>query len=322
MNRRLTAVSFSLAAFTAVGFTVIASDARIETWVDARVRAPVAAIADSLEREGIKPEPLVDYALEGTRKRGNPDVILAGVRKWARDLRRARHLLGPNASAAEINAGAKALRAGIDERQLERLRDGKSEQRYASALSTMSYLIAKGVPAETASTVLVNIALASASEAQIRTLQDEIERDINGGTPPGLATVARAGGLLEAHPAVPSACWSFATTSPVVIVVESVTCCAAATVAVSVDTFAGSDASAPAGAATRTKIARVSPTLSVTEDVPHTSGVSVAGSKVPFALASMKALEVQPWAERESARHPAAKLAVSTPLPLLVSVCV
>ena len=107
-------------------------------------------------------------------------------------------MLGPNASAAEVNAGAKALRAGIDERQLERLRDGKSERRYASALSTMAYLISKGVPAETASAVLVNIALESASEAQIGALQDEIERDINGGTPPGLATVARAVGLLEA----------------------------------------------------------------------------------------------------------------------------
>jgi hypothetical protein len=205
MNRRMTSVSFSLAAFTAVGFTVIASDARIETRVDARIRASVAAIADSLEREGITPELVVDYALEGTQKRGSPEVILAGVRSRARALRRARHLLGPNASAAEVNAGAKALHAGVDERQLERLRDGKSEQRYASALSTMSYLISKGVPAETASTVLVNIALASASEAQIRTLQEEIERDINGGTPPGLATVARAGGLLEAMSAAEDA---------------------------------------------------------------------------------------------------------------------
>jgi hypothetical protein len=183
MKRRMTALSISLAAFTAAGFTVVRSDVRIETRVDSRIRASVAAIADSLEREGLKPEPLVDYALEGTQKGGNPEIILAGVRKWAKDLRRARTLLGPNASAGAVNAGAKALRAGIDERQLERLRDGKNEQRYASALNTMAYLISRGVPADTASTVLVNIALENASEAQIRALQDEIERDINGGTP-------------------------------------------------------------------------------------------------------------------------------------------
>ena len=198
MMRRMTAVSFSLAAFTAAGFSVVGSDARIETRVDSRIRASVAAIADSLEREGIKPEPLVDYALEGTQKGGNPEVILAGVRKWARDLRRAHQLLGPNATPAEVNAGAKAIRAGADEEQLKRFRGARSEQRYASALNTMAYLIPKGVPADTATRVLVNIALSNASEVQIRALQDEIERDIGGGTPPGLSAVARALGLLEA----------------------------------------------------------------------------------------------------------------------------
>ncbi len=203
MKRRVTSVSFSLAAFAAAGFTVARSDARIETRVDSRIRASVAAIADSLEREGLKPEPLVDYALEGTQKGGNPEVILAGVRRWAKDLRRSSQLLGPNASAEEVNAGAKAIHSGVDERQLERLRlerprDSRTQQRYASALNTIAYLIPRGVPVDTASTVLVNIALHSASEAQIRALQDEIERDISGGTPPGLATVARAIGLLKA----------------------------------------------------------------------------------------------------------------------------
>lgn len=198
MKRFVTAASVSLVAFAGLGFTLVTTDVRVETRVDARIRTAVAAIVDSLQREGITIEPLVDYALEGTQKGGNPQVILTGVRKWSKDLRRARQLLGPNATAAEVSAGAKAIRAGVDERKLERLRASKTEQRYASALSTMAYLVSLGVPADTASTVLVNIALESASETQIRTLQDEIERDINRGTPPGLATVARAVGLLEA----------------------------------------------------------------------------------------------------------------------------
>jgi len=198
MNRRWTATSISLAAFVAVGFTVVRSDARIEERVHPRIRSSVAAIADSLEREGIKPEPLVDYALEGMQKRGDPEIILAGVRKWAKDLRRARFLLGPNARTEEVQAGAKAIRSGVNESQLQRLRDAKSDQRYASALGTMAYLVGRGVPVDTASTVLVNLVLQNATESDIRTLQDEIERDISGGTPPGLAAVARAGGLLRA----------------------------------------------------------------------------------------------------------------------------
>lgn len=198
MNRRWTATSISLAAFAAAGFTVATSDSRIEERVHPRIRSAVAAIADSLEREGVQPEPLIDYALEGTQKGGEPEIILAGVRKWAKDLRRSRFLLGPNASPAEVQAGAKAIRAGVDEAQLQRLRDARSDHRYASALGTMAYLVGRGVPADTASTLLVNLVLQSATEAEIRTLQDEIERDINAGTPAGLAAVARAGGLLKA----------------------------------------------------------------------------------------------------------------------------
>ena len=198
MRRLFHSGMFAAATFAAAGFTMVRSDVRIETRVDARIRSEVAAIADSLVREGLKPEPLIDYALEGTQKGGSPSKILAGVQKWARDLRFARQLLGPNATPDEVNGGAKAIRAGVDVKQLERFRDARSQQRYASALSTMAYLVSSGVPADTASTVLVNIALQGASESQIRALQDDIERDIKGGTPPGLSTVGRAVGLLAA----------------------------------------------------------------------------------------------------------------------------
>ena len=198
MNRLLKAASLSVAAFAALGFTVARSDIRVEKSVDARIRTTVSAIVDSLEREGIQPEPLIDYALEGTLKGGDPGRILAGVRRWAVDLRRSRRLLGPNATSEEINAGAQALRAGVDEAKLERLKLDRTTQRYASSLRTMAYLISSGVNADTASTVLVNIALSGASEAQIRTLQDEIQSDINRGMPPGASTVARAYGLLQA----------------------------------------------------------------------------------------------------------------------------
>ena len=128
--------------------TVASTDRRVEERVDSRIRAQVAAVVDSLDNEGVPAEPLIQYALEGTNKRGSPQVIITGVRKWARELRRARQLLGPNASAAEVNAGAQAIRAGVEEAQLERFRNSKGDhQRYASAMSTMAYLISRGVPA-------------------------------------------------------------------------------------------------------------------------------------------------------------------------------
>jgi hypothetical protein len=198
VNRITTVTAMSFAAIVAAGFTVASSDDRIEQRVDAGIRATVASIVDSLQREGLSPEPLVDYALEGMQKRANPQLILTGVRKWARDLRRARQLLGPNAKADEVEAGANAIRAGVDERHLTRIRESRKEQRFATALNTTAYIITRGVPADTAATVLINVALASASDADIKTLQDEIERDISGGTPPGMSVVARGSGLLDA----------------------------------------------------------------------------------------------------------------------------
>ena len=115
---------------------VFASDVRIETRVDPRIRVTVAAIYDSLDREGITGEPLVQYALEGTEKLGKPEVILAGVRRWAKDLRRSHRILGPDATSDEVNSGAKALRAGLSEKQLERVREAKRNQRFASLVMT------------------------------------------------------------------------------------------------------------------------------------------------------------------------------------------
>jgi len=111
-----------LAVSAAASVPAFVSDVRIETRVDPRIRVTVAAIYDSLDREGITGEPLVQYALEGTEKRGNPEVIVAGVRRWAKDLRRSRRILGPNATLDEISSGARALRAGLSEKQLRRKR--------------------------------------------------------------------------------------------------------------------------------------------------------------------------------------------------------
>jgi hypothetical protein len=171
--------------------------------VDVRIRTVVTAITDSLVSEGYHPEPLVQYALEGTGKRGSPAVILDGVRRWASELRRSRELLGPNATPAEVNAGAQALDAGASEEQLARFRTEKINRRIDAALNSIAYLIKLGVHGDTASTIMVNVVLAGANDAQIQLMQDDIERDVLGGKPAGAAAIARAVGVFEAIQRVP-----------------------------------------------------------------------------------------------------------------------
>lgn len=187
-----------LAVFATLAWTA-ASDVRIETRVDARVRTQVAALVDSLQDEGLHPEPLIQYALEGTQKRGRPDVIMAGVKRWAKDLRHSREVLGPTATPDQVNAGAKALRAGASVDELRRFREERLEpRRYAAALNTIAHLINLKVPSDTATRLLVNLALAGATDTQLSSLQADVERNIDGGMPAGAAAVAGAVGVLSA----------------------------------------------------------------------------------------------------------------------------
>lgn len=189
----------SMLGFAAVGMitkaTIVDVDPRLQSRLDGRILQAVSSIVDSASSAGLESEPLVQYALEASLKARQPEQIVTHVSRYWSAMKRARAALGPGATPAEVTAGANALRAGIDIRQLERLRSARQGQRYAGALNALSSLVRRGVSADTAATVIVDLVLASASDEQISLLQSEIERDIAAGTPAGLATTARGEGL-------------------------------------------------------------------------------------------------------------------------------
>jgi hypothetical protein len=180
---------------TASAFTFTLADPRLSARLDARTSVAVAAIVDSAQRDGLQTEPLVDLALEGSAARARGEMIVQAVRGFATDMRRAREALGPNSSPEEVTAAAQALRHGVDIRQLERLRAAKGGHRYASALNAATYIASKGVPADTVASLVVSLVLANATEAQIASLQADVDRDIAGGTAALVAVSARAYGL-------------------------------------------------------------------------------------------------------------------------------
>ena len=186
-------LTLAIAGASAAWWTGV--DPRLAMRLDAKTSEAVAAIVDAARQEGIPTEPLINRALEGASKRAAGDVIVAVVRSWVGDLRRARQALGTSATEAEIDAGAKALRAGVRVQELQRLGQAKAGVRYAMALDVMSYVINRGVPPDTAARVVVSLVLASATDEQLTTLRADIERDIVGGTPAALAASARGMGL-------------------------------------------------------------------------------------------------------------------------------
>ncbi len=194
MRHLLRSGAVMLSAGLLMAFSARTDDPRLSR-LDERTRAAVAAVVEGAKREGLPTEPLIDKALEGASKQAPGPAIVNVVKSWVIDLRRARQALGPASTPTDVHAGATALRAGFSIRDLEQLREVRSGVRMAAALNTGSYLINRGVPADTISAMIVRLALASATEEQLISLRQDIERDISGGVSAVTAASLRSAGL-------------------------------------------------------------------------------------------------------------------------------
>ncbi len=174
-----------------------AQDQRLER-LTPEARTLVTTVIDSAHAAGLPAEPLVNRALEGASKGAAASLIASAVRRLAADLGRARQALGPAAGAAELTAAADALRAGASPAVLQRLRDALGVRRLAVPLGVTADLTARGVPADTAATLVITLAR-SVEDAQLLALQREVERDIALGAPP----LAAASGRLATEAATP-----------------------------------------------------------------------------------------------------------------------
>src|SRR6266571_5002264 len=116
-------------------------------------------------------------------------VLVAAVRRLTVDLGAARLALGTNASAAELEAGVAALRAGARPEILAHLRDLRRPP-LTMALSVLADLVASGVPADSAAAAVLALAR-HARDADLVEFRRAVERDIALGAPPGAATSIR-----------------------------------------------------------------------------------------------------------------------------------
>lgn len=178
-----------------------AQDARLAR-LDPATGQLVARLLDSALAAGLPTEPLVDKALEGASKRA-PGLRIAGaVQALLGDLRRAHDALGGGAES-ELVAGAAALRAGLSPKALGEFRRAGGEGSLAVPLATLSDLVARGVPVETARQVILSLTTRHESDAIYVELRRVIEADIGAGVPPAAAATVRASGGRPPDKAVP-----------------------------------------------------------------------------------------------------------------------
>jgi hypothetical protein len=151
----------------------------------------LASLVDSARAAGLPTAPLISKAQEGLLKRAAPGAIVSASRSLLTRLRQSRDALGTTASAAELEAGASALRAGAIPGQLAELRASRAGRGIAVPLVVLADLLARGVPRDTAARALQAMAAANATDAAFNALRLSIERDITGGMSPAAAAAMR-----------------------------------------------------------------------------------------------------------------------------------
>ena len=189
--RRLTWVLWGVMSTGIMSPAVMsAQEARLVSRLSEAARPEVDAVLDSARATGIPTEPLVDRALEGAAKGASDERILAAVRRLWAELGVARTAFGDSASAAELRAGASALRAGATRSDLETLRARRPNRPLIVAAGVLADLVAVGVPSDTAIAAVLALA-EDAGDADYIAFRRNVESDIALGASPAVALAVR-----------------------------------------------------------------------------------------------------------------------------------
>jgi hypothetical protein len=165
-----------LALLTGAGRTAAA---QVNPWdrLDPATRTALRPMIDSAAASGLPTRPLVTKALEGTAKHADVQRIVAAVRSLSTDLTIARNALGANAAEAALMAGVGALRAGVTDAYLREIRGIRGAPAIAWPLVVLADLVGRGVPVDTAASLVLSLARAGAADRAYAGLQEQLRRE-------------------------------------------------------------------------------------------------------------------------------------------------
>ncbi len=171
-------------------------DTRLEARLPAEARAGVRTVIDSARARGLPVEPLVQKALEGASRGANPQLIVRAVTSLSERLASARGALGPSSTETELVAAAGALTVGVPNATLRDLRRSQPDRSVALPLVVLADIVQRGVPVDTASSVIMSLSRAGMQEAEFHSLRQAVMQDIGSGANPAAAAATRAQGIL------------------------------------------------------------------------------------------------------------------------------
>ena len=188
-----------LAALMASSSSALAQADKLAGRFPPAAERALRAILDSARTQQIAVEPLTQRALEGASRGVDAERVVSVVHNLYTRLVTARLALGASASDAELVAAASAIYAGVSPDVLERIRRTPHEGEVALRLVVLSDMIDRGVPRDTAASIILSLSDAGVSDERLQLLRQSLLRDIRSGVAPSVAATTRARGVLAEH---------------------------------------------------------------------------------------------------------------------------
>jgi hypothetical protein len=150
---------------------------------DTALDASLARVIEAANTRGLPAGPLLAKVREGRLKRAGTPRIRNALTALVTRLDSARAALGPSATADELMAGADALAAGADAGAVRAVRAASLGQPASAPLGALAQLVASGVPAPRAVSMVVELLRRRASPAQVLAFGNLVESDVVSGLP-------------------------------------------------------------------------------------------------------------------------------------------
>jgi hypothetical protein len=169
--------------------------------LSASLKASVDRLADSVRALGLPTDPLFAKAAEGMLKGADEPRVMVAVRRLARELSDAKAALGEGATAAELEAGASALHAGVGLDLVARIGRATKERatpgRLVMPLVTLADMVARNVSPVAAVASIETLIGRGAADSQFAGLRSDVERDIAAGERPDVAMQRRSASIVK-----------------------------------------------------------------------------------------------------------------------------
>jgi hypothetical protein len=184
------------------GAAIRVTDAQVVD-IPVAVRAQIRTLADSALREGLPADPVLNIGLKSRQFSASPALVAEAARNKLAELRSARQALGPDASHLDIEAGAHAIRAGMEPDALRRFASEKRSAALYVAIGVLSELVSLDVPVDTAVRIVTQLGAAGLRDAELTSYRQIVLQDIlRGALPAASASIRAEATMLRGGPVV------------------------------------------------------------------------------------------------------------------------